>query len=201
LSEILNSPLEQSEESLLVERAQKGDEEAFQELMRRTRSTSLRLALSIVKNREEAEDQVQTSFFKAWKNLPGFQREARFSTWLRTIVVNQSLMHLRSRRRAPVQALDDYRDEGLPLDPADTRESHEATLASGQMRERLRKEIQRLPPLFREVLELRDLQELPTEDVAQRLGISEAAMKSRLFRARQLLRQRLQPHSKGFVLV
>jgi len=88
--------------------------------MRRTTSTSPRLALSIVKNREEAEDQVQNSFLNAWRSLGKFQLEAKFSTWMRTIVVNQSLMHLRTKRRAPVWSLDDDREDGLAMDPLDT---------------------------------------------------------------------------------
>src|SRR5579883_1464131 len=73
----------------LVRRAQAHDDAAFQELMRRTKSSSMRLALSILKNREEAEDQVQNSFLNAWKNLGSFHLEAKFSTWMRTIVSNQ----------------------------------------------------------------------------------------------------------------
>lgn len=186
--------LSEIQEAELVRRAQANDEAAFQELMRRTRSTSMRLALSIVKNRQEAEDQVQNSFVNAWKRLGSFQLEAKFSTWLRTIVVNQSLMHLRSKRRAPVEPLESGSENTPAIDPVDQRLDPEAALTRREMTERLRREVRLLPPILRDVLVLRDIEELPTEEVAARLGISEPAAKSRLSRARQLLRQRMERH-------
>lgn len=193
----MNRPtsLTEFDEADLVRLAQARDQEAFQELMRRTTSASLRLALSVVKNREDAEDQVQTSFLNAWKRIGSFQMEAKFSTWMRTIVMNQSLMHLRSKRRATLQPLDDGREDGTVFDPVDARPSQEATLGQQELTVHLREELRRLPPIFREVLDLRDLQGLPNEEVAARLGISEPAVKSRLSRARQMLRQRMERHS------
>ncbi|MBM3740957.1 MAG: sigma-70 family RNA polymerase sigma factor [Acidobacteria bacterium] len=188
-------PLSEISEQDLVRRAQSRDEAAFQELIRRTASTSMRLALSIVKNRQEAEDQVQNSVFKAWQAIGSFRSDAKFSTWLGTIVTNHSLMQLRASRRAPLSAVDDRRDDGPALEPADHSASHETVLGDREMADRLRRELRLLPPLFREILDLRDLQELPTGEVASRLGISEAAAKSRLARARQMLRQRMERHS------
>lgn len=182
------------DETELIRRAQANDEAAFQELMRRTASTSMRLALSIVKNRQEAEDQVQNSFVNAWKRLGSFQFEAKFSTWLRTIVVNQSLMYLRSKRRAPMEPLDPGVDGSPASDPADRRMNPEELLNRAEMNDRLRREVRLLPPILRDVLVLRDIEELPTDAVAARLGISEPAAKSRLARARQLLRQRMERH-------
>ena len=189
-----HTPLSEASETDLVRRAQARDQAAFEELMRRTNSISMRLALSIVKNRQEAEDQVQTSFFNAWRRLESFNLESRFSTWMRSIVANQSLMHLRSKRRAPAVSLDNLREDERTWEPADQRPDHESSLAREELTARLRAEIRRLPPLFREVLELRDLQELPIEDVAVRLGVTAAAAKSRLTRARQMLRERMERH-------
>jgi RNA polymerase sigma-70 factor, ECF subfamily len=189
-------PLTEIDEADLIRLAQLRDQEAFQELMRRTTSASMRLALSVVKNREDAEDQVQTSFMNAWKRISSFHMEAKFSTWMRTIVMNQSLMHLRSKRRASLQPLDDGREEGTVLDPVDVRPSQETTLGQQQLTVHLREELRKLPPIFREVLDLRDLQELSTVEVAARLGISEPAAKSRLSRARQMLRQRMERHAE-----
>ena len=154
----------------------------------------MRLALSIVKNRQEAEDQVQTSFFKAWRRLGRFNLQSKFSTWMHSIVANQSLMHLRSKRRASAESLDKWREEERAWEPADERPDHESSLAREELTERLRSEIRLLPPLFRQVLQLRDLQELPIEDVAARLGVTAAAVKSRLTRARQMLRERMERH-------
>jgi len=180
-------PLAQMEEAELVARAQQRDEVAFAELMRRNTSPSLRLAISVLKDRHEAEDQVQTSFLKAWTGLTNFQSESKFSTWFRRIVLNQSLMRLRSVRRAKLQSLDDAGDADRPMEPASNLPSQEDDLRRNQMHARLRNEVRKLPPLLRDVLELRDLQELPTETVAEMLGITEAAAKSRLSRARAML--------------
>ena len=187
-------PLTELEEADLIRLAQARDQDAFQELMRRTTSASMRLALSVVKNREDAEDQVQTSFMNAWRRIGSFQMEAKFSTWMRTIVMNQSLMHLRSKRRAALQPLDDGREDGFVLEPVDVSPSHEAILGQEELTRHLREEVRRLPPIFREILDLRDLQQLSTEEVATRLGISEPAAKSRLSRARQMLAQRMERH-------
>lgn len=189
--------LAETDEAELVRLAQARDQEAFHELMRRTTNASMRLALSVVKNREDAEDQVQSSFLNAWKRIGSFHMEAKFSTWMRTIVMNQSLMHLRSKRRVSLQPLDDGREDGTVMDPVDTRLGQEIALGQRELTDHLGEELRRLPPIFREVLDLRDLQELSTEEVAARLGISEPAVKSRLSRARQMLRQRMERHA-GF---
>ncbi|MFM2124390.1 MAG: hypothetical protein RL328_841 [Acidobacteriota bacterium] len=187
-------PWAELDESELVTRAQQRDEAAFAELMRRNTSPSLRLAISVLKDRQEAEDQLQTSFLKAWTGLTNFQSESKFSTWFRRIVLNQSLMRLRSVRRAKLQSLDDHGEDDRPMEPASSGLSPEEDLRRNQMHARLRAEIRKLPPLLRDVLELRDLRELPTETVAEMLGISEAATKSRLARARAMLRDRMERH-------
>lgn len=193
-------PLSEANEADLVGLARAQDQEAFEELMRRTALTSLRLALSIVRNREEAEDQVQSSFFNAWMCLNSFRFDSKFSTWIHRIVTNQSLMHLRSQRRSPLLPLAELElgdgcDRIGVAEPVDRRDNHETLLGRRELSDRLRMEIRKLPPLFRQTLELRDLQELPTDVVAARLGISEPAVKSRLRRARQLLRQRMEQHT------
>jgi len=191
-------PLAEVEEAELVGRAQRRDQEAFAELMRRNTSTSLRLAISVLKDRQEAEDQVQTSFLKAWTGLGGFQSEARFSTWFRRIVLNQSLMRLRVVRRSKLQSLEEtINSDGSSrsrVDPPSLDASPEASLEQNQIHVRLRHEVRKLPPLLRDVLELRDFMELSTEDVAEKLGISVPATKSRLARARAMLRDRMERH-------
>ncbi len=190
----VSRPLAELEEAELVTRAQQRDQEAFAELMRRNTSPSLRLAISVLKDRQEAEDQVQTSFMKAWTGLASFQSESRFSTWFRRIVLNQSLMRLRSVRRAKLQSLEDHGDQERPIEPVSANASPEADLSQREIHARLHNEVRKLPPLLRDVLELRDLRELPTETVAEVLGISEAATKSRLSRARAMLRDRMERH-------
>ena len=187
-------PLSEASETNLVERAQKRDQEAFAELMRRNASTSLRLAVSVLKDRQEAEDQVQTSFFKAWTKLPEFEGQAKFSTWFRRIVLNQSLMQLRKRKRAPTRSLDEPSEDGRTMEVPAGEPTAEAELGDEQMAAVLRQEVQMLPPLLRDVLILKDLEQLSVQEAADRLGISEPAAKSRLLRAREALRERMERH-------
>ena len=150
-------PLSGSSEAELVERAQNRDPDAFAELMSRNSSPSFRLALSVLKDRQEAEDEVQTSFMKAWVSLPRFKSEARFSTWFRTIVLNQSLMRLRQIRRVNLRSLDEEDHEGRMREVASSDPVPEARLSRNELTQYLQAEIRKLPPLFRESLVLRDL--------------------------------------------
>lgn len=180
----------------LVVLAQAGDNSAFAELIERHTSTCKRLALSILRDVSDAEDEVQNACWKAFEHLGQFQKDAKFSTWLSRIVVNQCLMRLRKERRARFL----YLDEGVQgeevsfIDLADGGPSPETGVARTEVSEILQKEIARIPPLLREVFVLRDVQELPMEEVAGRLGISIAAAKSRLLRARLELRERMAKH-------
>jgi RNA polymerase sigma-70 factor, ECF subfamily len=184
-----------SEEQLLT-LAQARDEAAFAELMRRSSSSSFKLALSILKDRQDAEDEVQNSYWNAWRHVGQFQGDSKFSTWVSRIVRNQSLMRLRKARRASFL----YLDEGAPdggagqLDIPDRQSTPEAQFSSKEMHGILHREIRRLPPMLRGVLVLRDLNGMSVSDVAGQLGISVVAAKSRLLRARSELRQRLEKH-------
>lgn len=182
------------DEAQLVLRAQQRDEAAFAELMRRTSSTSLRLALSVLKNRQEAEDQVQNSYLNAWRHLGSFQQDSKFSTWFRTIIMNQCLMRLRKLRRATVVSMDEPQEDGPKFDVADGTASPEVQLRESELGDIIHREIRRLPPLLREVILLRDVDELSTEETAGKLGISVPAAKSRLMRARAMLREQMERH-------
>jgi RNA polymerase sigma-70 factor, ECF subfamily len=186
---------ERSDDELLT-LAQNRDEAAFAELMRRNASSSFKLALSILKDRQDAEDEVQNSYWNAWRYVGQFQRGSKFSTWVSRIVVNQCLMRLRKGRKASFLYLDEGAAGGEVgvVELPDRRATPETELGSKQMSALLHREIKRLPPLLRNVLVLRDLEELPMDHVAERLGITIVAAKSRLLRARSELRQRLQPH-------
>jgi RNA polymerase sigma-70 factor (ECF subfamily) len=179
----------------LVTRAQDSDDAAFGELMRRTSASSLRLAMSILKDRAEAEDEVQNSYLRAWRHLSQFQRESKFSTWMSRIVVNHCLMRLRKLRGTNFLYLDDSgqgaAEDRRPVEIADGNETPEHSLSGKELSGLLQKEIGRLPPLLRQVLVLRDINELSTAEAAVRLGISTSAVKSRLLRARGELRNRL----------
>jgi RNA polymerase sigma-70 factor (ECF subfamily) len=184
----------------LVTLAQQGDNEAFAELVARHQSSCMKLALSILRDRSDAEDEVQNACWKAYQHLGQFQRDAKFSTWLTRIVVNQCLMRLRQVKRAKFLYIDDTvigEDVGT-LDLPDSRETPEESVSQSEVATVVRHEIARIPPLLRNVFLLRDVEQLPMPDVAERLGISIAAAKSRLLRARLELRARLGKHQARF---
>ena len=180
----------------LVIRAQQSDEAAFGELMRRTSSASFKLAVSILRDRQEAEDEVQNSYLKAWRHVGQFQGEAKFSTWLAQIVVNQCLMRLRKLRAKSFVYLDQVskEDGSRTRELTDVSSTPERSLGSKELSEVMQQEIRRLPPLLRHVLILRDLEEMSSAEVASRLRISTSAVKSRLIRARRLFRDCLERH-------
>jgi len=176
--------------------AQGGDNVAFTELVERHQPTCKRLALSILRDQSDAEDEVQNALWKAYEHLGQFQQDAKFSTWLSRIVVNQCLMRLRKDRRAKFLYLDEgvAGEEVMTLDLPDLAETPEEALAHLEIGTVLKTEINRIPPMLRDVFMLRDVEELPMPDVASRLGITIAAAKSRLLRARLELRERMEKH-------
>lgn len=187
------SGLEEMAEEELVDLARRGGRDAFSELIRRNYGRSFKLAISILRNRDDAEDEVQNACGKAFQHIGQFNRDARFSTWMARIVVNQCLMRLRRGRRATFLYIDDAQigeDRGT-FELMDEGRTPEALLGAKELGAVLEREIRRIPPLLRNVLMLRDMRELPMAEVAERLGISEAAARSRLLRARAELRSRL----------
>jgi RNA polymerase sigma-70 factor, ECF subfamily len=180
----------------LVNLCQKGEDGAFAELMSRHQATAMKLALSILRDKQDAEDEVQNSFWKTYEHIAQFQQDAKFSTWFTRIVVNQCLMRLRKARRAKFYYLDDTQvgDEAITMELKDKRHSPEQTLGRMEVSNVLHAEIQRIPPLLRHVFLLRDVQQKPMPEVAELLGISVAAAKSRLLRARAELRNRMKRH-------
>jgi RNA polymerase sigma-70 factor (ECF subfamily) len=180
----------------LIESARHGDSDAFTELVNRHYQSSLKLARSILRDFEDAEDEVQNAFTKVYLHLSRFEGNSRFSTWLSRIVVNQCLMRLRKTRRARFAYLDDpgSEDGNVRLELADPSETPEQSLGRGEVEAILRREVNCIPPLLREPLLLRESMRLSLTEVAARLNITEAAAKSRLLRARRELRTRLVRH-------
>jgi RNA polymerase sigma-70 factor (ECF subfamily) len=180
----------------LVRLSQEGRRDAFSELTRRNYGLSLKLAISILHDREEAEDEVQNAYWKAFQHIDQFHIDAKFSTWMTRIVVNQCLMRLRKVRRARFLYIDDVQigeDRGT-MELVDGERSPESLLGAKELAAVLQKEIRRIPPLLRRVFMLRDVDQLPMPEVAEKLGITVAAAKSRLLRARAELKERLEKH-------
>ena len=175
--------------------AQQGSEAAFTELTRRNYPSSLKQAFSILRDQAEAEDEVQNAYWKAYQHIGQFHCDAKFSTWITRIVINQCLMRLRKQRRASFLYLDDPGgDDRRVMELADERRTPEENLGSKEVQAVLAREVSRIPPLLRNAFVLRDVKELSMQQVATELGISVAAAKSRLLRARTELRLRLEKH-------
>lgn len=183
----------------LVARAKKGDEAAFEKLVRQYDRAIFRTAMHITQNREDAEDITQDVFLKAYNKLEQFQGNSKFSTWLTRIAVNESLMRLRKRKTSRTVSMDQemQTEEGsIPRDFADWAPNPEENYTQAELKDLLDRTIAGLPPGFRTVFTLRDIQNLSTEETAEALGLSVPAVKSRLLRARLQLRERLSRHLK-----
>lgn len=178
----------------LVERAKAGDTAAFEKLVKQYDRQIFRTALHITQNREDAEDITQDVFFKAFQKLEQFQGNSKFSTWLVRIAVNESLMRLRRRKTSRTVSMDqdvETEEGAIPRDFAEWRPNPEQIFSQSELGDILRKTIAGLPPGFRTVFTLRDIENLSTEETADALGLSVPAVKSRLLRARLQLRERL----------
>ncbi len=189
-----------TDELVLVQAAKKGDLEAFSELVKRYDRNVFRIAQHITHNEEDAQDVVQEAFLKAYTNLAQFQGNSKFYTWLVRIAVNEALMKLRRRRSDKTVSIDEdvETEEGsMPREVADWSPNPEQLYGTSELGDILKKTIQGLPPGFRTVFVLRDVEGLSTEETAEMLGLSIPAVKSRLLRARLQLRERLAKYFKS----
>ena len=189
-------PYNELEDNQLVTLAQGGELPAFSELMSRHQAAAFKRAYSILRDRQDAEDEVQNAFWKAFEHLDQFHQDAKFSTWLTRIVLNQCLMKIRQQKRARFVYLDQPIGEAdsLPMELTVEDESPEEQTGRRELTTVIDREIHRIPAVLRDVLLLRDVKQLSMQDVADKLGISVAAAKSRLLRARGELRARMEKH-------
>jgi RNA polymerase sigma-70 factor, ECF subfamily len=179
----------------LLEAARQGDKDAFGELVRRHYSRCLNLAASILRDPGEAEEEVQNACWKAFRHLDQFMGESEFSSWLLRIVKNQCLMLIRRRRGVQLVRLDDRDPEdSMSIQLSSGEVDPEGEFGSREVQHLLQMEIRRIPPLLRTVIMLRDVMQLSIADVAEHLGITVPAAKSRLLRARFELRERMLRH-------
>ena len=184
------------EELMLVERLKRGDEDAFEELVRCHSGRLIGLARSILGDEDLARDAVQDAFLNAFRALAGFNGDARLSSWLHRIVVNAALAKLRQRRRRPESFLTDELPGGPDGDPLHGKtpmlegesEAADASLARRQESELVRDCIASMTESHRTVLTLRYIEEYDTEQTAWILGIAPNTAKTRLLRARDALR-------------
>ena len=195
----LASKVVRSDEGALVSAAKAGDVSAFEELVNRYETKIFRLGMNITQNREDAEDVMQDAFLKSYQNLNRFQGDSRFYTWLVRIAINEALMKLRKRRPNQFSLDEPVAGEGEPVfhELKDWGPSPEQRFAQTELNEILSRVIGELEPIYRVVFLLRDVEEISTEETAQILGISVAAVKSRLLRARLQLREKLDKYFRG----
>ena len=191
-------PAAEPSDEALAARAAAGDEGAFEALVARYEGRVYRLACRLIGNDTDAFDVLQETFLQVYRHLASFRGEARFGTWLYRIATNASLMFLRTRMRQPVESLDAYWPQFDP-DGSHRRTPAELQVAARAdelldrqlLAEKARAAIARLEEPYRLAFVLRDLEEMPTAEVAEVLGIQPAAVRQRVHRARLMLREYL----------
>jgi RNA polymerase sigma-70 factor (ECF subfamily) len=191
--------LEQDEPELIA-RIKSGEKELFYDLIRPHQRSVFIAALAILRNEADAEDAAQEAILKAFTRLEQFRGDSKFGTWLVQVAVNEARMRRRKDHLEIMKPLEDRRNEEgefTPQDFTDWREIPSETLERKQVRRALANALASLPEKYREVFILRDVKQLSIEETAQALGITEATVKTRLLRARLMLRDLLAPGLGG----
>jgi RNA polymerase sigma-70 factor (ECF subfamily) len=188
------------DEAQIIARILGGNAELFHDLIRPYERRVYKMALSFMKNEADAEDVAQEAFLKAFRNLEHFRSQAKFSTWLISITLNEARGRLRRQSIVRMDSLDQTQEDGGQVSPAllrDWREIPSEALERMEVRAMLQEAIGNLTPIYREVLLLRDIEEFSIEEAATTLGITAATTKVRLHRARIMLQKTLAPRLKS----
>lgn len=182
------------EEKSWIKRAANGDAAAFEQLVLKYQTQVYNLCFRVMGNGEDAADMTQETFLKAWRSLESFQGEAAFSTWLYRLASNTCLDQLRSMKRRPVLPLTvtDTDGEEQTVEVADSAPSPEDSLIRKEKRELLQEAMSSLDAQQRQILTLRVVNDLSYTEIAQVLSLKEGTVKSRLARARDTLRKKLE---------
>lgn len=189
-------------EEMLTARLKAGDDAAFAELVREHGPRMLAVIKRYLPEESDAQDALQDAFMSAFKAMATFEGGSRLGTWLHRIAVNAALMRLRASRRRPACSMEElmprFDNTGHHETPIATWDAPgEDGMERAQTRQLVRECIERLPEAFREIIVMRDVEGLDTAATAEALGMTEAAVKTRLHRARQALRTLLDPHMRG----
>jgi len=190
----------QLREQELLRRVQGGEKQLFYELVKPYERRVYSAAFAILRNEADAEDAAQEAILKALTHIGQFRGDARFSTWLTQITVNEALMRRRRDHSEVMEPIGDRQEEDgsyTPRDFADWREIPSEALERKEIRQKLAAAMAMLTHKYREVFVLRDIQHLSIEETAKALGISRASVKTRLLRARLMLRDLLAPGFGG----
>ncbi|HEY1463295.1 MAG TPA: sigma-70 family RNA polymerase sigma factor [Terriglobales bacterium] len=190
----------QFSEDALIRRIQDGERDLFYQLIQPYERRVYSAAYAILRNESEAEDAAQEAALKAFKHIKQFRAEAKFSTWLLQITINEARMRRRKQQAHVMESIADQQNEDgdyIPRDFADWREIPSETLERSEIRDALMKALAMLGEKYREVFVLRDMQHLSIDETAKILDISTASVKTRLLRARLMLRDLLSPGFGG----
>jgi RNA polymerase sigma-70 factor (ECF subfamily) len=190
------APDADTQEQNLVRRVQNGEQDKFYELVKPHERRVYTAAFAILRNAADAEEVAQEAILKAFANLRQFRAESKFSTWLIQIAVNEARMRRRKDHPEIMEPIGEHQDEEgtyAPREFADWRELPSEALERSEVRDILLESLAALGSKYREVFVLRDIQHLSIEEVADALGISRASVKTRLLRARLMLRDLLAP--------
>jgi len=174
---------------MIVRKVLQGDVNAFEKLVTEYERAVYAIAQRMTGNAEDAADMTQETFIKAYNSLSSFRGDSKFSVWLYRIANNVCLDFLRSRSRKPTVSLSTEDDDGeeTQLDIADESQSPELLLENALTRDAVRRGLDSLPPDYRQILLLREIQGLSYEEIAAALGLESGTVKSRIFRARKRL--------------
>lgn len=181
----------------LVQRAQGGEYGAFEELVARHSGKTYALALGMLRIPQDAEEVVQDTFLNAFQKLDTFRGESAFTSWLYRIAANNALMRLRKKKRDPTESIEhltpSFREDGRHAEqPLTWSRTAEELVSDRQLAGALEEALSRLPPQYRVVLLMRDVDGLSNEEISDILGVTVPAVKSRLHRARLAVRQQLE---------
>jgi RNA polymerase sigma-70 factor (ECF subfamily) len=190
-------PLAELGDDELVARVSRADHAAFEALMRRHNGRLFRVARTILRDEAEAEDALQEAYLEAYRHIRDFRGSAQLSTWLTRIVINQALMRVRKQKRDPV-VVPITQPHGAPEGQIDASgvndvvdesgESPPSAMLRAEIRNLLEQKIDELPVAFRTVFVMREVEDMTVQETAECLSIPEATVRTRLFRARALLR-------------
>ncbi|MBI1370733.1 MAG: sigma-70 family RNA polymerase sigma factor [Planctomycetes bacterium] len=196
------SSVSYSDEARLLEGLRAGDDAAYDHMIRQHGGRLLAVIQRIVHNADDAADVLQDTFVAAFRNIDGFAGQSKLSTWLHQIAVNNALMKLRKKRNIHERSIEDllpkFQDNGHRIDVGPTWDiTAEDVVQKDELMRQVHEQIANLPEQYREVLLMRDIEEVSTEEAAGRLGITTGALKVRLHRARQALRTLLEENVLG----
>jgi len=186
---VTSSPVEQ-EEGLLVATSQKGDQDAFAQLVQIHQRRVFNLVFRMLQNYDEANEVAQETFLAAWQGLPSFRGDSRFSTWLYRIAYNCCLKQLEVRKREKALQASIQEEQLWQQENCDSQVSAELEVRGSQAL--VREYLSQLPAKYRIVLVLRHLQDMTYEEMAEILMVPIGTIKTHLFRARHLLKERLE---------